>query len=78
MTDTSKPITSAHAIHVENPTLRLTTSKFDGKNFMEWSQFVKISLKGKGKFKYISGAAEPPDEKDPKYESWDTKNYMVV
>ena len=78
MSDTPKSITLANPVHIENPTLQLTTSKLDGKNFMEWSQSVKNSLKSKGKFKYVSGAAQPPDEKDPKYESWDTENYMVM
>ena len=76
MSEMTKADTSFNPIHAENPTLQITTSKLDGMNFMEWSQFVKISLKSKGKFKYASEA--PPNVKDPKFETWDTENYMVM
>lgn len=66
----TKANTSFNPIHAENPTLQITTSKLDGMNFMEWSQSVKISLKSKWKFKYVSEV--PPDVKDPKFETWDT------
>lgn len=60
----TKADTSFSAIHAENSTLQITTSKLNGMNFIECSQFMKISLKSKGK--------------DPKFEIRHTENYMVV
>ena len=45
---------------------------------MEWSQSVKISLRSKGKFKYIIRTARPLLESDPKYEIWEVENSMVM
>ena len=45
---------------------------------MEWSQSVKISLRSRGKFKYIIGTARPQLESDPKYEIWEAQNSMIM
>ena len=45
---------------------------------MEWSQSVKISLRSRGKFKYIIGTARPQLEIDPKYEIWEAQNSMIM
>ena len=75
MSEMTKADASFNPILAE-PAHQITISKLDGMNFMEWSQYVKISLKSKGKLKYVSEA--PPNVKDPKFETWDTENYMVM
>ena len=32
------------SIHFKNPTLHIVTSKLNGRNFMEWSQFEKKKI----------------------------------
>lgn len=37
---------------VDNPSLQITTHKLNGQNFLQWSQSVKLYVKGKGKISY--------------------------
>ncbi|RVW20593.1 hypothetical protein CK203_115255 [Vitis vinifera] len=66
------------SINNENPTLQIATSKLKGRNFMERSRSVKISLKSKGKVKYVMGTAKPPAEDGLEYEVWDAEDSMVM
>ena len=80
MTEPSKPSTTNPQTpsHNDNLTLQISTMILNGKIFMEWSQSAKISLMGKGKFKYVNGALPTPVVTDPIYEAWEIENSLVI
>ena len=45
---------------VNNPSLQITTHKLNGQNFLQWSQSVKLYVKGKGKTDYLDGSIDIP------------------
>ena len=46
---------SSHGTN-DSPSLRITTHKLSGLNFLRWSQSVKLFIRGKGKLGYLTGA----------------------
>ena len=63
---------------IENPTLQITIRKLNGCNFLQWSQPVKLFIKGKGKLGYLTGANKATNPKNPAYQTWDSENSMVM
>ncbi|XP_024018974.1 uncharacterized protein LOC112090889 [Morus notabilis] len=61
----------------EAPFQQITSHKFNGQNFVQWSHSVMMFIEGKGKEDYLTGDAAQPDEKDPKFKTWKTENSMV-
>ncbi|KAL1368337.1 hypothetical protein AAHE18_02G114100 [Arachis hypogaea] len=49
---------------------------FDGRNYLQWSQLVRITLKGRKKLNHLKG--NPPATTDPKYEAWDDVDALVM
>ncbi|XP_010248042.1 PREDICTED: signal peptide peptidase-like 2 [Nelumbo nucifera] len=45
----------------------ITTVKLDGTNFLEWSQFAKLTITGRGKLGFITGKEVKPNLEDPKF-----------
>ncbi|KAH9741647.1 protein kinase domain-containing protein [Citrus sinensis] len=45
---------------------------------IEWSQSVKLYVKGKGKMGYLDGSTDIPEVDDPSYKIWDEQNSMVM
>lgn len=70
-------VTTTHG-GAENLILQITIHKLNGWNFLQWSQFVKLFIKGKGKLGYLTGATKMPKEDDAAYHVWDTENSMVM
>ena len=56
------------------------TYRMDGKNYLKWSQLVRIVLKGKGKGKgkisHLMGTRLKPG--DPHFEVWDEEDFMIM
>ena len=52
--------------------------KLNRKKFMEWRQSTKISLMGKGKFKYVNSTLLASAATDPTYEAWEIQNSLVM
>ena len=44
----------------DNNSLHITAHKFNGKNYLQWSQSVKIVICGGEKFEYVTGEAKAP------------------
>lgn len=42
----------------QNLNLHLTVHKLNGKNYLEWAQFVKLAMGGKGKPGYLTGVEQ--------------------
>ncbi|RVX02883.1 hypothetical protein CK203_023151 [Vitis vinifera] len=66
------------ANNFDNPSLSITIHKINGQNFLRWSQFVKLYIRGKGKIGYLTGSTMTPLEDDPKFQMWDSENFMII
>ena len=44
--------------------LSITSHKLNGNNFLQWSQSVKLFIRGRGKFDYLTGTNARPTEED--------------
>ena len=84
MSDGSKFSSSINVKHVqanssvENPSLHITTHKLNGQNFLQWSQSMKLYVKGKCKMGYLDGSIDIPEADNPSYKIWDEQNSMVM
>ena len=54
---------------IENPTLQIMIRKLNGCNFLQWSQSVKLFIRGKGKLGYLTDANKAPKPEDPTYQT---------
>ena len=52
------------------------TYRLNGRNYLKWSQLVRIILKGKGKIGHIMGTG--PGKKDPLFGVWDEEDSMIM
>ena len=62
----------------DNPSLHITTHKLNGLNFLRWSQSIKLFIRGKGEIGYLTGTTKAPKEDDPSFQTWDSKNSMIM
>ncbi|RDX78773.1 hypothetical protein CR513_40902, partial [Mucuna pruriens] len=51
-------------------------SQFDGRNYLQWAQYVHTSLKGRKKWSHIEGVE--PLRDDPKFEAWDDDSLIMT
>ena len=58
--------------------LSITSHKLNGSNFLQWSQSVKLFVRGKGKFGYLSGSTKKPKADDEGFERWESENSMIM
>ncbi|QHO08410.1 uncharacterized protein DS421_14g472380 [Arachis hypogaea] len=49
---------------------------FDGRNYLQWSQLVRTTLKGRKKLNHLE--RNPPATTDPKYEAWDDEDALIM
>ena len=50
--------------------------RFNGKNFLKWSQVVRTYLKGKGKLSHLLGTG--PARTDSGFAAWDEEDSMIL
>ena len=50
--------------------------RLDGKNYLKWSQLVRIVLKGKGKIIHLMGTGPKPG--DPRFVAWDEEDSKIM
>ena len=65
----------------KNPNLRITTSPFDGTNYLSWSnlsKFVALFLKSRGKIRYVNGVITSLKVGDPRFDKKDHENPLIV
>lgn len=58
--------------------LQITIHKLNGQNFLQWSQSVKMYLRGRGRLGYLTGAIPTPDVADPSYAKWESENSLIM
>lgn len=62
----------------ESPNSFNTTVRFDGMNFLAWSQSTKLYLAGKDKSTYLTVDAKMPNSKESTFAKWEVENAMVM
>ena len=45
---------------------------------MEWSQSVKLAVKGRAKFGYLMDSVKEPAETNPNFQTWTIENAVVM
>ncbi|KAI3461793.1 hypothetical protein Pfo_018456 [Paulownia fortunei] len=87
MSEISSDVTpiSTHAVHSprlpsnsDSYPIQITTIRFNGDNFLCWSQSVRLYIRGRGKISYLTGDTRKPVRTDPLYSTWDAENSMVI
>lgn len=63
----SQPLQAASLI--EN-SLQITIHRLNGKNYLEWSQSVRLVIDSKGKLGYLNGEVKLSASNDLKYKQW--------
>ena len=58
--------------------LQITIHKLNGKNYLEWSQSVKLAIDGRGKLGYLTGEVKKPEATDPSFKVWRSENSLVT
>ena len=60
-----------------NPGILFTNAKFDGSNFLSWSQSIKLALGTKAKLKFIDGIHSKSNSNSIEEQSWNRCDSMV-
>ena len=63
---------------IDNQPFNISGHKLNGQNYLQWSQSVRIFIRGKGKDEYLTGEAVQPNEEDKAFRTWKTENSMVM
>ena len=50
--------------------------RFNGKNYLKWSQLTRTILKGKGKGSHLT--ENPPSETETGFRSWEEEDSMIM
>ncbi|XP_028103725.1 uncharacterized protein LOC114302845 [Camellia sinensis] len=61
-----------------HPGQKITTSLFNGQNYLAWSQSLTIFLKSKGKMEYVDGRVQAPNITDTGYDQWEITNSLIM
>ena len=61
-----------------DPNLKITTTPFNGQNFLTWSQAVSLYLKGRGKMGHLDGRISAPTTTDPGFDKWEIENSIIM
>ena len=81
----NSPILTGEAMPIEQPTDGALTSelprmhhshRLDGRNYLQWSQLVRMFLKGQGKIAHLTSIV--PKASDPTFVAWDVKDSMLM
>ncbi|XP_015061344.1 uncharacterized protein LOC107007297 isoform X2 [Solanum pennellii] len=57
---------------------QLTSHRLNGKNYLEWTQSVKLVIDRHGKLGHLTGETKKPEVGDPKMNSWRLENSLVI
>ncbi|KAM7473780.1 hypothetical protein LguiB_021023 [Lonicera macranthoides] len=61
----------------ENPVANIS-HKLNGRNYLEWTQSMRLFIDGKRRLGYVNGEVVPPPANDPGFKSWREENSMVT
>ncbi|KAM1227293.1 hypothetical protein ACFX2J_006523 [Malus domestica] len=66
-----------HEVDV-NPNQRLSSVLLNEFNYLPWSRAVSLALGGRSKLGFINGSIKVPDTCSPAYESWLSKDQLIM
>ena len=61
-----------------NPNQRLSSVLLNEFNYLPWSRAVSLALGGRSKLGFINGSIEAPDDSSSTYETWLSKDQLVM
>nr|GEY66641.1 hypothetical protein [Tanacetum cinerariifolium] len=67
-----------HIASLDPPSMMLTTTSFNGSNFLGWSRIIKMALGAKLKLGFIDGTLPIHAVIDDDYQRWIHCDYMVT
>ena len=77
--DSSPKLSSVNVHEVDvNPNQRLSSVVLNEFNYLPWSRAVSLALGGRSKLGFINGSIKVPDASSPNYESWLSKDQLVM
>ncbi|CAH9101463.1 unnamed protein product [Cuscuta europaea] len=56
----------------------ITSHRLNGKNYLEWSQSVKLAIDGRGKLGYLTGEIKSKLPGEEGYSTWRSENSLVI
>ena len=56
----------------------VTTHKINGENDLQWSQSVKLFIKGRGKIEFLTRATQKPKKGPEAIEIWESENALIM
>ena len=62
----------------ENPCAIIAQVQFNGDNFDEWAQAIRMALRVKKKFGFVDGSVTAPSNDAPEYEDWISAKSMLT
>ena len=63
----------SHSYSIQIMTIRLNEN-----NFLQWSQAVRMYIRGRGKISYLTGDKKELAKTDAAYATWDVENSMII
>nr|GFA39749.1 hypothetical protein [Tanacetum cinerariifolium] len=69
---------SVHLASSDHPGMMLTSTPFNGSNFLGWSRTIKMALGAKLKLGFIDGSLPKPAVIHNDYQRWVRFDYMVT
>jgi len=62
----------------DHPGFQLINLKLNGHNFQQWSKYVRIELRTKGKLGFLDGSCPRPAVNSPQFDQWIRCDSMVL
>lgn len=79
VTSQSVPLVPLRPSTVDSPlSMQITVHRLTGRNFLEWSQSVKLAIDGRGKLGYLTGEIVEPSPSEPSYSVWRSENSLIM
>ncbi|CAL5430126.1 unnamed protein product [Camellia sinensis] len=78
VTQGASPVLTTSMTDSLHPSQKITTSLFNGQNYLAWSQSLTIFLKSKGKMGYVDGRVQAPSITDTGYDQWEITNSLIM
>ena len=58
--------------------IQISVHKLNVKNYIPWSQAMKLMIRGRGRLGYLTRLVKTPQKDDPAYQKWDAENSTIM
>lgn len=66
------------SVILDSSSIQITSNKFNGSNYLQWSQSVMLFVCGRAKDEFLSGDSTQLKTSDPTLKAWRSENSMVM